>query len=134
MQAIQSKYIPATNTKGSRIKATCERGSITVSYPDDLSGDACHVFAVDKLIEKFVAEDAKRYGSEINPWTKPRACGQLPDNSYAHVFISSRQSDPDILGALEIALATIQRLNPDCQFDSTKGTKDLLIAAISKAK
>lgn len=32
-QAIQTKYLPATSFKGSRIKAWCERGSITIDYP-----------------------------------------------------------------------------------------------------
>lgn len=87
MQAILSKFIPATNFKGSRIKVECERGSITISYPDELSGDACHVSVVDALVAKFVKEDAARYGTNKNPWLKPRACGQLPSGDYAHVFI-----------------------------------------------
>lgn len=54
-----------------------------------MSGDAAHVWAVDQLIARFVKEDAARYGSsqEVNPWTNPRACGQMPDGSYAHVFV-----------------------------------------------
>lgn len=31
MQSIQIKYLPATNTKGARLKATCEAGSLTES-------------------------------------------------------------------------------------------------------
>ena len=31
MQTINVKYLPATNTKGTRIKASCEGGSITIS-------------------------------------------------------------------------------------------------------
>ena len=46
MQAIQTKYLPATNTRGSRIKATCDRGSITIPYPRELSGDEVHREAV----------------------------------------------------------------------------------------
>ena len=86
-QAIETKFLPATNFRGSRIKASCERGSITVSCPDELSGADCHVFVADKLCEKFIAEDAKKYGStrEQNPWAKPRICGGLK-NSYVHVF------------------------------------------------
>lgn len=87
MQAIQTKYLPATNFRGSRIKATCDRGSITISYPDELSGDACHIAAADALIAKFVKEDAERYGTERNPWSRPRVCGGLPDNSCVHVFV-----------------------------------------------
>lgn len=32
MQAITVKYLPATNYKGSRLKAFCEAGSLTVDY------------------------------------------------------------------------------------------------------
>jgi len=31
MQSIQIKYLPATNTKGARLKATCEAGSFIES-------------------------------------------------------------------------------------------------------
>ena len=31
MQSIQIKYLPATNTKGARLKATCEAGSLMES-------------------------------------------------------------------------------------------------------
>ena len=88
MQAIITKYLPATNFRGSRIKASCERGSITVSYPHELSGEACHVFAVDALIVRFIREDAARYGTKENPWGKPRVVGQIPSGQYVHVFAS----------------------------------------------
>lgn len=39
MQAIKTKYLPATNTKPSRIKAECEAGSITISYDYRLNSD-----------------------------------------------------------------------------------------------
>ena len=87
MQAILTKYIPATNFKGSRIKAQCERGSITISYPHELSGADCHIAAVDCLIAKFVLEDKERYGTQRNPWQDKRVCGQLPSGDYAHVFV-----------------------------------------------
>lgn len=88
MQAIVTKYLPATNFKGSRIKASCERGSTIVS-----TGQMCGnmeeqaIEAANALIEKFVKEDAKRYGTNRNPWSNPRACGQMPNGDYAHVFI-----------------------------------------------
>ena len=37
MQAITTRYLPCTNCRGSRIKAECERGSITVSWDDSLN-------------------------------------------------------------------------------------------------
>ena len=59
MQSITTKYLPATNVRGSRIKASCERGSVTISYPHELSGDAVHCAAVDALLAKFAREDAE---------------------------------------------------------------------------
>lgn len=89
MQAIVTKYLPATNTKGSRIKAQCARGSLTVSYPHELSGEACHIYAAKQLIAKFVAEDAKKYGTDTETrvgWNFPFVSGCLPSGNYAHVF------------------------------------------------
>jgi hypothetical protein len=86
MQAIVTKYLPATNFKGSRIKASCERGSIAISYPDELSGDECHREAVRQLIAKFVKEDAKRYGTNKNPWEREFITGWIPGNLCVHVF------------------------------------------------
>lgn len=141
MQAIISKYVSPTNYRGARVKASCERGSITLSWPDELSGEAVHVWAKDQLITRFVKEDAERYASKENPWTRPTVCGQIPSGEYVHVFTGHPQGNarlieaaPDLLGALELALATIERLAPSHRgFDSTRGTKDVVCAAIDKA-
>ena len=88
MQSIQTKYLGATNTIGARIKATCARGSYTIGFPYELSGDAIHIAAASALIERFLAEDL-RSGTPIesNPWNMPFTTGTLPDGSVAHVFI-----------------------------------------------
>jgi hypothetical protein len=52
MQAIQTKYLPATDRKSSRIKATCAAGSITIPYPHELSGQAVHRAAAEALVDK----------------------------------------------------------------------------------
>ena len=58
MIAIHTKYISATNTRGSRIKAyTCNGMGLkgftaTIAYPHELSGAACHFEAVKELIKK----------------------------------------------------------------------------------
>lgn len=90
MQAIISKFIPATNTKPSRVKATCERGSITIPHPHELSGDAVHEHAAGLLCARFVAEDAKQYGSDpkTNPWARKRIMGAIPSGDVVHVFVS----------------------------------------------
>ncbi|TXH40544.1 MAG: hypothetical protein E6Q97_39425 [Desulfurellales bacterium] len=41
MQAIQTRYLGPTNSRGSRIKAWCDRGSITIPYPHHLSRGEC---------------------------------------------------------------------------------------------
>lgn len=53
MIAIHTKYIPASNTKGSRIKAYRSRGlSVTIPYPHELSFEFPHYEAVKALVKK----------------------------------------------------------------------------------
>lgn len=88
MQAIITKYIPPTNYKPSRVKAKCERGSITISW--DYNGEMdSHLAAAQTLVEKFAKEDFARNGQPIesNPWLRPRVMGQLPGGNYAHVYL-----------------------------------------------
>lgn len=91
MQAIITKYLPATNNRGSRIKASCDRGTITISYPHELSGDEVHREAVRALVSKFNAEDRKEYGPDSCPsgkgWNAPFASGSIPSGEMVHVFV-----------------------------------------------
>lgn len=49
-QAITTKYLPCTNTKGSRIQAKTASGiKVTIGYPHELSGCDCHAAAAEKL-------------------------------------------------------------------------------------
>lgn len=77
MQAIQTKYLGPTNARGSRIKATCAAGSLTIGYPYELSGQAVHRKAAEALAVKL-------------GWTgehyEPLLGGCLPDGSYCFVF------------------------------------------------
>jgi hypothetical protein len=77
MQAIITKYFGPTNSRGSRIKATCAAGSVTISYPHELSGQACHRAAADALVQKMGWNDA-HYGGLMG--------GQLPSGEYVFVF------------------------------------------------
>jgi len=52
MRAIQTKYLPATNTSGSRIKATAGNMSATIPYNYALSNEAVHFEAVKELVKK----------------------------------------------------------------------------------
>ena len=94
MQAIETRIVPATSFRPTRIKAECARGSLTVcrdSLPDGtLSGEGAHISAARLLCEQFAQEDAKRYGSDQskNPWLRPLSTGQLKNGNYVHVFTS----------------------------------------------
>lgn len=91
MQAILTKVLPCTNTKPTRIKATCARGSLTISAPVEfaVSDERAHRHAAQKLCEIFWEEDALRYGSnrQTNPWAGHRAIGCLPNGDFCHVFV-----------------------------------------------
>ena len=88
MQAIITKHLQSTNSHGARIKATCERGSFTIGFPYELTGDAVHIAAASALIERILAEDLRAgWPIESNPFNRPFATGTLPDGSVAHVFI-----------------------------------------------
>jgi len=54
MQYIQTKFLPASNTKGSRIKATTSFGndSITIAYDYSLDTEQAHAKAAMKLARK----------------------------------------------------------------------------------
>lgn len=78
MQAITTKYIRATNTRGSRIKATCDAGSVTIPYSYDGSTSDAHRLAAQTLVDKLGWNE---YGNLIG--------GGLPnDAGYVFVFNS----------------------------------------------
>lgn len=73
MQAIVTKYLGATNTKPSRIKATASAGSVTISYSYDHDTEGCHRQAAQALCDKF-------------GWKGSFVTGGLPNGDYVHVF------------------------------------------------
>ena len=89
MQSIQTKFLPATGSKGSCIKAKCARGSIVIPFPHELSGDDIHRAAVLALVTRFLDEDfTKGAPRETNFWNRAFVSGSLPDGSMAHIFLS----------------------------------------------
>ena len=75
MIAIHTKFIPATNTKGSRIKAyTADWGdrkgfSATIPYPHQLSYELTHFEAVKALVKKHNLDwnlEDMRYGDSAD--------------------------------------------------------------------
>lgn len=88
MQAIITRHLPATDKLGARIKATCERGNLTLPWPHELSGDAVHRFAVQELCRRFLAEDVAKYGEASrtgSAWAAPFVTAELGDGSRVHV-------------------------------------------------
>lgn len=77
MQAIQTRYLSPTNTKGARIKAWAKAGSVTISYPHELSGQACHRAAAEALARKF-EWTGEKYGDLLG--------SQLINHDYVFVF------------------------------------------------
>lgn len=74
--AIVTKYIGQSEYKPSRIKATCEAGSITVSYDHGLNGTENHIQAAKTLANKI-------------GWHGKLITGAMPGNKgYCHVFES----------------------------------------------
>ena len=88
MQAIITKYLPATNHRPARIKASCQRGSRIVSWDYAFDVEGNHRLAANKLLGRFMSEDVKTHGSDpkTNPWARNFVSGELPSGEYAHVF------------------------------------------------
>lgn len=83
MKAIQTKYLPCTNNRGSRIKAWIEGGSsVTIPYPHELSGEEVHKAAAQKLADKL-------------GWTNKLIGGGLPNGDYCFCLV-----DVDLLTPL----------------------------------
>lgn len=59
-QAIETKYLAPTNTRGARIKAAARAGSVTISYPHELNTDQAHAKAAWALVNKLGWVEVKR--------------------------------------------------------------------------
>jgi hypothetical protein len=82
MQAIVTKYISATNTKGSRIKATCAAGSLTVHWDHELSVEGNHEAAAKELVRQLDwTVEAGYKGSWVG--------GCVPNGDYVFVLAGS---------------------------------------------
>jgi hypothetical protein len=82
MQAIVTKRLGPTNTKGSRIKAKCQAGSMIVPWDHALDVEANHKAAAASLIAKL--------GWDVDPYPHWYA-GALPDDTgYAIVFSTEK--------------------------------------------
>lgn len=80
MQAIRTRYLGPTNYGGSRIKASAQAGSVTISYDYALNVDDNHKAAAQALIDK------------LN-WDCSFSSGVLPCGDWCHVLSSSVNKD-----------------------------------------
>jgi hypothetical protein len=140
-QAIETKYLMCTDRRGSRVKASCERGSITISYDDSASAstDGAHQAAVDALIAKFTREDAKegRYRTEpsANPWNSPYVMGGTKAG-YVAVFVPKVPKESAAFNAEELASALrrvvpwLGRMIADGAHNNTVAPKDAVGALV----
>ena len=83
-RAIITKYLSATNTKGSRIKATVPNTnwSVIVPYDHSYSYEMVHFEAVKALVEKY----------SLNWIFTPLRCASL-DHGDSYVFLSAGMTD-----------------------------------------
>jgi hypothetical protein len=98
MQAIITKYLGPTNTKGSRIKATCAAGSLTRSYDNGLDSDGNHRAVAEALCVKmgWVSTPNNLYTSLCQ--------GQLPNGDNVFTFIPA-EYEKAMLAVFETRLA-----------------------------
>ena len=82
MIAIQSRYFPATDIRGSCILAKAEYGrSIvykSIPYPHEYNAEDAHRAAALALIDKV--------NSRGGAWSIKFVTGSLPDDTYCHVL------------------------------------------------
>jgi hypothetical protein len=53
MQAITTKFLPPTNVRGSRVKATAQAGSVTLHWDHALNPEGNHRAAAMAFVRKF---------------------------------------------------------------------------------
>lgn len=96
-QAIVTRVFPATNSRGARIKATAQAGTVYIGYDEaGTNADERHAAAAAKLAAKFGWNNPDYYG--------PFVAGALPDGSYVHVEM------PRAVPALHDALGNLVQL------------------------
>ena len=101
-QAIQTRYLGPTNTRGARVKATADAGSITLSWDHALNATDNHRVAAEAL--------ADRYGWRDNGERLVGGCIGGPGYVWTVV-------DPDPARAALLKLATLPTQSPE-MFDN----------------
>jgi len=81
LQAITTKYLAPTNSRGARIKATAAAGSVTVPYDHALNAFDNHHAAALAF--------ARKYGWLSDDEARAYAMGALPDGGYVLAFVTT---------------------------------------------
>jgi hypothetical protein len=86
MQAITTKFIPCTNTRGSRVKATAQAGSVTLSWDHARSPSGNHQAAAVALVDKYKWYYGKWISAELPDGSSVWVCDhEYHDNSFNRV-------------------------------------------------
>ena len=80
MQAIITKYLCPTDHRGSRVKASCQAKTMTISWDDALDVEENHRDAALQLADSLHWRDR---GTHLES-------GCLPDGSYCHVLVEPK--------------------------------------------
>jgi len=95
MQAITTRYIGPSATKGSRIKATCDAGSLTVDFHSvECTDDADRYVKVARML-------ADKLG-----WTGAFVSGGVNTGDYVHVFTDAPTIAAELADALRAFTAS----------------------------
>lgn len=95
MNAITTKYIGATDFKGSRIKATAGNGqTVTISYPHEYNSEDAHAQAAIALCIKMNWLPTDRF--EDNQWEHDALVGGGTKDGYAFVFACKPENRIDV--------------------------------------
>lgn len=104
MQAILVKRLPATNTRGTRWKATASSGSVTIADNyDDMHGTKSARSAAEALVEKLGWTSAA-YGQLVG--------GVLPNGDHVFVFSESSKFERNAPRTRSRVGARVVRANP----------------------
>ncbi len=80
MQAIETKYLGPTNTKGARIKASAEAGNVTVPFEYGPGTDGAHDLALIALVTKLEWWGVWARGGKADSTGNVYVCISRPDS------------------------------------------------------
>jgi len=92
MITIVTRWIPATDTKPSRIIATSHNARAIVTC-QNLKGNEDHIAAAKAVVWKLIEQYKAKFGQEQKHWLEKETwiCGDLPDGGMVHVIAKDEQ-------------------------------------------